>query len=88
ARYDFLSAAGEVLLRLDGADQIGSGGWPIANMIHQPSIEALLREAAASEHVAVRDCWAFVALTQGADGVTATFDTSVGERSVRARYII
>ena len=43
ARYDFLSAKGEVLLRFDGSDQIGAGGWPAANMIHQPTVEAALR---------------------------------------------
>ncbi|MCZ8170630.1 MAG: FAD-dependent monooxygenase, partial [Brevundimonas sp.] len=35
-RYDFLNAKGEVLLRFEGAGQIGPGGWPAANMIHQP----------------------------------------------------
>ena len=42
-RYDFLTAAGEILLRFEGSDRIGSGGWPAANMIHQPSVEAALR---------------------------------------------
>jgi 3-(3-hydroxy-phenyl)propionate hydroxylase len=45
-RYDFLTAKGEVLLRFDGMDRIGPGGWPAGNMVHQPSIEARLREAA------------------------------------------
>ena len=34
-----------MLLRFDGADRIGAGGWPAANMIHQPSIERALRDA-------------------------------------------
>ena len=42
-RYDFLTAAGEVLLRFEGSAGIGPGGWPLANMIHQPSVEAALR---------------------------------------------
>jgi 3-(3-hydroxy-phenyl)propionate hydroxylase len=47
SRYDFLNAKGEVLLRFEGAGQIGPGGWPAANMIHQPSVEAELRKALA-----------------------------------------
>jgi 3-(3-hydroxy-phenyl)propionate hydroxylase len=42
-RYDFLNSKGEVLLRFGGLERIGPGGWPAANMIHQPSIEATLR---------------------------------------------
>lgn len=48
ARYDFLNARGRLLLRFDGADQIGLGGWPLANMIHQPSVEAALRQSLAA----------------------------------------
>jgi 3-(3-hydroxy-phenyl)propionate hydroxylase len=44
SRYDFLNAAGEILLRFTGSDRIGPGGWPAANMIHQPSVERVLRD--------------------------------------------
>ena len=30
-RYDFLNAKGEILLRFDGSDRTGSGGWPGAS---------------------------------------------------------
>lgn len=43
ARYDFITAAREILLRFEGTDRVGPGGWPGANMIHQPSVEAALR---------------------------------------------
>ena len=52
SRYDFLNAKGEVLLRFDGAEQIGAGGWPVANMIHQPSVEAALRRALEADGLA------------------------------------
>src|SRR5689334_5709604 len=48
SRYDFLTAGGEVLLRFEGADRIGPGGWSGGNMIHQPSIEASLRKVASA----------------------------------------
>lgn len=28
ARYDFLTADGQILLRFEGTDRIGPGGWP------------------------------------------------------------
>lgn len=46
-RYDFLNAKGELLLRFEGGEQTGPGGWPAANMIHQPSVEAELRKVLA-----------------------------------------
>lgn len=43
SRYDFVNAKRDLLLRFEGRDQIGPGGWPAANMIHQPGVEADLR---------------------------------------------
>jgi len=43
-RYDFLTADGQILLRFEGTARTGPGGWPGANMIHQPSVEAALRQ--------------------------------------------
>ncbi|AXJ96359.1 bifunctional 3-(3-hydroxy-phenyl)propionate/3-hydroxycinnamic acid hydroxylase [Sphingomonas sp. FARSPH] len=88
ARYDFLTADGQVLLRIEGSDAIGDGGWPIANMIHQPSIEAALRAEAARIGVPVRDGWCFASLTEGVDGVDARFDTPSGSATIRARYLV
>ena len=42
-RYEFRNAAGDILLCFENSDRIGPGGWPGANMIHQPSVEAALR---------------------------------------------
>ena len=89
ARYDFLNARGKVLLRFDGADKIGPGGWPAANMIHQPSVEAALRDALAAEQDATLHCrWTLQSFAQDNDGVTATLATPDGERTVRARYLV
>lgn len=89
ARYDFLTADGQVLLRLDGADRIAAGGWPSANMIHQPSIERLLREAAASQpNIALRPGWRLAALADDAGAPHATFDTPDDPYSIGARFLV
>lgn len=87
SRYDFLTASGEILLRFDGSDRIGQGGWPGANMIHQPSVERALRNKLAhAEGIELRSLWAFVGFDENQKGITATFDTPDGEASVRAKY--
>lgn len=89
ARYDFINRAGDVLLRFDGADRIAAGGWPAANMIHQPSIDRVLRDTLQqTDGIELRTLSRLVALDQDADGVTARFATEDGESSVRARYLI
>lgn len=86
ARYDFLTADGQVLLRLDGADRIAAGGWQSANMIHQPSIERALRRAvAAAPNIELREGWRLTDLSEDAD---ATFETPGGVRSVAARFLV
>ena len=89
ARYDFLTATGEVLLSFDSTGAKTSSGWPPSNMIHQPSLEAALRdrlaEAAGAE---LRNGWTLTGLVRSDDGVTAGFATVEGARSVRARYLV
>ena len=89
ARYDFLSAKGDVLLRMDGADRIGPGGWPVANMIHQPSVEAALRRSLATlTNAELHSGWELKSFADDGESVTAQIATSKGERTVRARYLI
>lgn len=88
-RYDFLNARGEVLLRFEGSGQIGPGGWPAANMIHQPSVEAELRKAlAALPSAQLHNRWELKRFTDDGEGVTATVATPEGERTIRARYLV
>ena len=42
-RYEFVNASGDVLIRLDTGSANALSGWPPSNMIHQPSIEQVLR---------------------------------------------
>lgn len=88
-RYDFLNAKGGVLLRFEGSDQIGQGGWPVANMIHQPSVEAALRRALSScSEASLKSRWELTSFADEGDGVTAILATPDGERTIRARYLV
>lgn len=88
-RYDFLTANGQVLLRFEGSAQTGPGGWPGANMIHQPSVEAALRARLAELPSArLESRWELRSFAEDATGITATIATPDGERQVRARYLV
>ncbi|MFM9935358.1 MAG: bifunctional 3-(3-hydroxy-phenyl)propionate/3-hydroxycinnamic acid hydroxylase [Novosphingobium sp.] len=88
-RYDFLNAQGQVLLRFEGADKLGPGGWPIANMIHQPSVEAALRRSLDGQSNAVLLSQCEVgAFEQDADGVCVQVATPDGARTLRARWLV
>lgn len=87
-RYDFINADQQVLLRFDWTAP-GESGWPISNMIHQPSLEAALRERlAAANGTTLHVEWTFRSMQVDDGGVTASFATPDGPRSVRARYIV
>lgn len=88
-RYDFLTADGQVLLRFEGTARTGPGGWPGANMIHQPSVEEALRARLAELPKArLESCWDVQSFAEGASGITATIATPQGEQQVRARYLV
>lgn len=88
-RYDFLNAKGELLLRFEGGEQTGPGGWPAANMIHQPSVEAELRKVLADLPGAqLHNRWEMKTFTDDGQGVTATIATPDGEKTLRARYLV
>ena len=88
-RYEFRNAKGQVLLCFDGAEQIGPGGWPMANMIHQPSVETALRAALAEQPGAeLRGRWEMQSIIDDGDGVTGRFVTPDGERCLRARWLV
>lgn len=88
-RYDFRNASGKVLLRFDGNDAIGKGGWPMANMIHQPSMEAALRERLAD--VPGVELWRSSEVTgyrDMGDRVIATIRKGDAQREIHARFLI
>lgn len=88
-RYEFRNARGRTLLCFDGAASIGPGGWPVANMIHQPSVEAALRASLAERAPGtLRAGWELASFAQDDTGVTAQFMTPQGERPVRSRWLV
>jgi 3-(3-hydroxy-phenyl)propionate hydroxylase len=88
-RYDFLTADGQILLRFEGSDQIGPGGWPGANMIHQPSLERALRDKLASQaRLDLKSRWAFIGYEEQGDHVVASFETADGPQVLTARYLV
>jgi len=88
-RYDFLTAKGEVLLRFGGLDRTGPGGWPVANMIHQPSIETTLRCAASTmASLQLKKRWAWLSCEEREDAVVSRFATPDGETLVHAQFLI
>lgn len=89
SRYDFLNAAGEVLLRFEGADRIAAAGWPSSNMIHQPSVEAALRKRLADLPCAtLHSRWELQSFDAAGNGVIARLATPDGEQTLRARYLV
>lgn len=89
SRYDFLNAKREVLMRFEGAEQIGPGGWPAANMIHQPSVEAALRRSlTAFSNAELHSRWELISFDDDGAGVTARIATPDGEKIIRARYLV
>lgn len=87
--YEFRNAKGKVLMGFSGAGGNGPGGWPIANMIHQPSVEAALRRVLAERAPdGLRSGWEMLDFAEDADGVTARFMAPQGERRLRSRYLV
>ena len=89
ARYDFLNARRQVLMRFEGADRIGPGGWPGANMIHQPSVEAALRRSLEGlETASLHSGWTVTGFTDDGEGVSTRVATADGEKVIRSRFLV
>ncbi|MBA4306578.1 MAG: hypothetical protein C0429_07550 [Sphingopyxis sp.] len=88
-RYDFLNAKGDLLLRFTGSDRTGPGGWPAANMIHQPSVEAALRQSLSHEkHATLHSRWELDSFQDEGDYVAAHINTPEGEQTIRTRFLV
>jgi 3-(3-hydroxy-phenyl)propionate hydroxylase len=89
SRYDFLNADGKVLLRFGNGDHPGPGGWPVSNMIHQPSVERCLRNRIAQEQgIEFRTRWRFDSYHEIDGYISAECATQDGNRTVTARFLI
>jgi 3-(3-hydroxy-phenyl)propionate hydroxylase len=89
SRYDFLSADGNVLMRFGGAEQTGPGGWPVGNMIHQPSVERSLRNRIEqAQCIDFRTRWRFESHSESHGTSRAVFSTPHGNRTLTARFLV
>ncbi len=86
-QYDFLTADRQVLMRF--LSRGSPSGWPASNMIHQPSVEAALRQRiAALDPVDLRVSWELLDYQETATGVEARFRTPQGETAITAPYLV
>lgn len=83
--YEFRSAKGEVLVRIDTTEAKSVSGWAQSYMIHQPGIERALRRGLESSSVIVALGQTVTGLLQDADGVTVQTDNGA---PIRARYVV
>jgi 3-(3-hydroxy-phenyl)propionate hydroxylase len=89
ANYDFLNGRRRLLMRFGGTDRIGPGGWPGANMIHQPSVEAALRRALACQpEAALHHGWEVRSFVDDGTGVSTLVETPEGPRTIRSRFLV
>lgn len=86
-QYDFLTADGQVLMRFKMGGS--PSGWPASNMIHQPSVEEILRDRMADfPTIDLRTGWDMTQFERDGDGVAVMFATADGPRRVRSRYLV
>jgi 3-(3-hydroxy-phenyl)propionate hydroxylase len=87
-RYQFVTAAREVLLDfvLDAHNPVS--GWGESYVLHQPAVEACLRARLIELGVTVQQNTALRGLMQDSDGVTATLESPAGVQTVRTSYLV
>jgi 3-(3-hydroxy-phenyl)propionate hydroxylase len=78
-----------VLLRFEGLDRLGPGGWPASNMVHQPSIEAVLRRAARDQKaLTLHTGCNWISFREEDGTVLSRIDTPAGARTIRSRFLV
>jgi len=69
--------------------RIGPGGWPASNMIHQPSVEAILRAAAKQQSgLELHTGWNWVSFRDEDGAIISTVTTPDGEHQIRSRFLV
>ena len=86
-RYQFHTACGQVLLDFENA-KVGPFGWAETYALHQPAVEAVLRNRLYELGVRVQTGVAFERLVQDPDGVTVGVTDNGTSREIRARYLV
>ena len=88
--YDWLNAAGQVLIHFDWSEQEATG-WHSHYLFYQPDLDAILSDALAClPNVMVNRGWEAVALHAADESVSIRFADAAGNgtRGISARYVI
>lgn len=85
--YDFINAAGEMLMQFAAAPETAQG-WASGYLFHQPALEALLRDRLTALNVETLTGWALTDFDDDGDGVTATLSDGHATRIIRAAFLI
>ena len=86
-RYQFRTASGDLLLDFP-VKPLGAFGWAETYALHQPAVEAVLRERLAELGATVELGTSFEELEQDSDGITATLLRDGERRTFRSRYLV
>lgn len=88
-RYEFLNVSGDVLMRFDTGRAAALSGWPPSNMIHQPSIEHVLRARVAEcDSIDTRYGTAYRHHETCGEVVTVHFDTQGKASQACCRFLL
>lgn len=86
-RYQFITAAGDVLLDFPVAP-FGPFGWAETYALHQPAVEQVLRDRLGELGVRTELGVIFEGLSQDGEGVTVDILKDNQARKIRARYVV
>jgi 3-(3-hydroxy-phenyl)propionate hydroxylase len=87
-RYQFVTAADEVLLDFPIAALAPVSGWAENYLLHQPAVERALRDRLAETGVDVRLGTRLLAHVQQPGGVVSRVASAEGEVTLRTRYLV
>ena len=82
--YEWRNGEGVTLLRL-GRTGMGSSGWPVSSMFHQPRLDAVLQARARDVGVEIRRGCTVTGISQHADAVSVA---AVDGHVVDGRYVV
>jgi 3-(3-hydroxy-phenyl)propionate hydroxylase len=87
-RHEFISSGGEVLADFPVKGISTPSGWEPSYVLHQPAVEALLRQRLEELRVDVRLGERFISVHQEPDAAVATVERGDGRYQVRAAYLV
>ena len=87
-KYEFVAADGEILLDFPVLDMPTASGWQPSYLLHQPTIETILRDRIKALGVDIQMGKRFVGFEQDEGGVDVRLAQEGGETSIRCRYLV